>query len=202
MTNVDGTGIAIDQPAAPKRVGRTINHNQNGVLHVNTLKYRIALLAGFAGFAMLASSGAHAGNTNTLQVTASITGTCNFSAANNASGNAILAFGTLDQTATGPAAATATSLSYWCTNGTNVGSMTADNGTYSGSCGGNPCMRNTTTLADYIPYTLIFTNPSGTTGGGKNSPLSVTFNGSIVNADYVDAPAGNYEDFITLTITP
>ena len=107
MTDFAGTGIALEPPAAQKRVGRTINHNQNGVLHVNTLKYRIALLAGFAGFAMLMSSGSYAGNTNTLQVTASITGTCNFSAANNASGNAILAFGALDQTATGPAAATA-----------------------------------------------------------------------------------------------
>jgi hypothetical protein len=150
---------------------------------------------------MLASTGSHAGNTNTLKVTAAITGTCNFSAANNASGNAILDFGTLDQTATGPAAATATSLSYWCTNGTNVGSMTANNGMNSGSCGGNACMKNTAS-SDYIEYTLSFTDPSGTTGAGKNSPLSVTFNGSILNADYVDAPAGTYEDFITLTIAP
>ena len=62
MTDFAGTGIALEPPAAQKRVGRTINHNQNGVLRVNTLKYRIALLAGFAGFAMLMSSGSYAGN--------------------------------------------------------------------------------------------------------------------------------------------
>lgn len=165
------------------------------------MKLRISLLAVFTGFAMLASTGSQAGNTNTLKVTASITGTCNFSAVNNASGNATLDFGTLDQTATGNAAATATSLDYWCTTGTDVGSMTADNGANSASCGGNPCMKKTTST-DYIPYTLIFTDPAGTTGTGKSTPLTVTFNGSILNADYVDAPAGTYEDFITLTIAP
>lgn len=169
---------------------------------MNTLKHRIALLAMFAGFAMLASTGSYAGNTNTLKVTAAITGTCNFSAANNAGGNTTLDFGTLDQTSTGNVAAIATSLGYWCTNGTNVGNIVADNGMHTGSCTASlRCLKNTAS-ADFIDYTLNFTDPMGTTGGGKTSPLLVNFNGSILNADYIDAPAGNYEDFITLTITP
>ena len=168
---------------------------------MNTFRHRIALLAVFSGFAMLASSVSYAGNTNTLKVTASITGTCNFNAANNVAGNTTLDFGTLDQTLSTDASATQTSLDYWCTSGTNVGSISADTGTYSGSCSGTPCMKNTAS-PDFIKYTLIYTDPSGTTGAGKTSPLTVTFDASILNADYVNAPAGNYEDFITLTITP
>jgi hypothetical protein len=62
-------------------------------------------------------------------------------------------------------------------------------------------MKNTAS-SDYIDYTLIYTDPTGTTGSGKNTPLTVTFDADILNADYVDAPAGTYEDFITLTISP
>jgi spore coat protein U-like protein len=166
-------------------------------MNIRTL--RIPLLAALTGLAMANSGGALAGNTNTLQVTATITGTCNFSAANNAGGNATLAFGTLDQTLASDATATQTSLSYWCTNGTAVGNITANNGQNSGSCGGSRCLSNGT---DYIPYTLTFTDPSGTLGTGKTSPLTVTFDGSIANADYVDAEAGSYSDLVTLTITP
>ena len=171
-------------------------------LHVNTFKHRIALLAVFSGFAMLASSASYAGNNNTLKVTASITGTCNFSAANVGAGNTTLDFGSLDQTLSTNASATQTSLNYWCTSGTNVGSISADNGMNAGSCSGTPCLKNTVTGLDFIKYSLLYTDPAGTMGAGKTSPLTVTFDGTILNADYVNAPAGTYEDFITLTITP
>ena len=149
-----------------------------------------------AGCALLTSGAALAGNTNTLKVTASITGTCNFDAANNTGGNATLAFGTLDQTSTAPATATQTSLDYWCTNGTTATSLSADNGLY---FSGSRRLNNGGT--GYIPYTLTVTDPGGA-GTGKSNPITVTFDGDIANADYIDAPAGTYSDTVTLTITP
>lgn len=166
---------------------------------VNLKRNRFILGVALAAMTMLGST-AHANNTNTIKVSATITGTCNFAGANNAAGNTTLSFGALDQTATGDANATQTSLNFWCTNGTSVGGISANSGTHSGNCGGSTCMKNTGS-ANYIPYTLSFTSPTGT-GSGKTSPISVNFDASITNSDYVDAPAGTYEDFVTLTISP
>jgi spore coat protein U-like protein len=158
--------------------------------------HRIAFLAAMAGCALLTSGAALAGNTNTLKVTASITGTCNFDVANNAGGNATLDFGALDQTLTTDAAATQTSLDYWCTNGTTATSLSADNGlNFSGT------RRLFNGGTGYIPYTLTVTDPGGP-GSGKSNPITVTFDGDITNADYIDAPAGTYGDTVTLTIAP
>lgn len=163
-----------------------------------TRNYRISLLAAVTGLAMFASGGAFAGNTNTLQVTAQITGTCNFSAANNAAGNTTLAFGTLDQTLATSPSATQTSLNYWCTKGTTATALTAGNGQNTTGCGGTRCLSNGT---DLIPYTLTLTNPGGA-GTGKSTPITVTFDGTITNAAYINVSAGSYTDLVTLTITP
>ena len=156
-----------------------------------------------AGFAMLASGSVFAGNSNTVQVTAVITGTCNFSANNNAAGNTTLDFQTLDQVTGGPVAAISTSLSYWCTKGEVATNISADDGNNAAGCvllGGKRCLKNTTNT-DLIPYDLVL-SPSAAPGAGKNSPLTLDIDGNIVEADYVDVSAGNYSDLVTLTITP
>ena len=163
-------------------------------------KHRFLPLVAFAGLAMIAASAAFAGNSNSLRVTASITGTCNFNTADDATnGNATLAFGALDQTLTTDATATTATLQYWCTNGTAVTTFTASNGLNTTGCTGTRCLSNGT---DLIPYTLTFTCPVGNAGSGKTTPIDVDFDGSILNADYVDAEAGNYTDTVTLTIAP
>ncbi len=167
---------------------------------MNMLKHQLARLATLVVMAMLAAGTSYAGNTNTLRVTASITGTCNFNTANNLAGNATLDFGALDQTLATDAIATPTSLQYWCTNGTAVVGFTADLGANSASCpGGGRCLTNGT---DLIPYTLTFVDPTGTSGSGKTSPITINFGASILNADYVDAGSGSYDDTVTLTISP
>ncbi|NIO38914.1 MAG: hypothetical protein GTO41_01175, partial [Burkholderiales bacterium] len=96
---------------------------------MNPTRNRIVLTVLLAGLSLLVTS-ANAANSNTLKVSATITGTCNFNSANNAAGNAELAFGTLDQTSTAAASAPAVAVNYWCTNGTAVSTFTAGNGLY------------------------------------------------------------------------
>ena len=166
---------------------------------MNFRNHRMAFVAALAGFAMLSSGNALAGNTNTVEVTAVITGTCNFSAANNAAGNTTLDFGTLDQVAGGNAVATTTSLSYWCTKGEVATGISAGSGNNSGAgCGGARCLSNGT---DLIPYSLIL-SPSAATGAGKSTPLTLDIDGGMIEADYIDVSAGNYDDLVVLTMTP
>ena len=166
---------------------------------MNFRNQRMAFIAALAGFAMLGSGAALAGNTNTVQVTAVITGTCNFTAANNAAGNTTLDFGTLDQVTGGAAAATTTTLQYWCTKGEVATGISAGGGNNSGAgCGGARCLSNGT---DLIPYSLAL-SPSAATGAGKSTNLTVDIDGSIAEADYIDVSAGNYSDLVVLTIVP
>ena len=162
------------------------------------VRKRMALIGALAGFAMLGSGNALAGNTNTVEVTAVITGTCNFTAANNPAGNTTLDFGTLDQVTGGNAVATTATLNYWCTKGEVATGISAGNGNNSAGCAGTRCLSNGT---DLIPYSLVLT-PSGATGLGKSTNLTVDIDGGIVEADYIDVSAGNYDDLVVLTITP
>lgn len=158
----------------------------------------MAVLAAITGFTMLTSGNALAGNTNTLKVTANITGTCNFSAANNAAGNTTMDFGALDQATGGDVSAPTASLQYWCTKGEVATNISADNGANTVGCTRTRCLSNGT---DLIPYSLVISF-NAAVGAGKNSPIDVDFDGDILDADYVDAEAGAYEDTVTLTITP
>jgi hypothetical protein len=162
-------------------------------------KNPIALLCAFAGLVIFVSGNVLAGNTNTLRVTANITGTCSFNTANVPAGNTTLDFGTLDQTSTSDAIATTATLQYWCTNGTAITAFDADLGQNSASCGGNRCLTNGSA---YINYTLTFSDPVGNVGSGKTTPIDIDFDGTILNANYVDAPSGSYQDLVTLTISP
>ncbi|HUU72526.1 MAG TPA: spore coat protein U domain-containing protein [Burkholderiales bacterium] len=160
--------------------------------------HKMKFLAAIAGFAMLASGNVLAGNTNTLRVTAAITGTCNFSANNNTAGNTTLDFGTLDQATGGNVVATTTSLQYWCTKGEVATNISAGNGANTAGCSGTRCLSNGT---DLIPYSLAVSF-NAAVGSGKSTPINVDFDGGIVDADYIDVSAGNYSDLVTLTITP
>lgn len=149
------------------------------------------IVAGLCAAGLLASGAALSADTNTLTVTASVTGTCKFS-----STTSTLDFGALDPSSASNATATNTT-SYWCTKG-SVASTTAGNGNnYSGSSR----QLKGPGASDLIPYSLSLTGGTQT-GAGKSTPLTLTMNGGINNADYINATAGAYSDTVTLTITP
>jgi spore coat protein U-like protein len=154
---------------------------------------RIILIVAIAMFAF--SGMALAGDTATVDVTASVVGTCKFGVGGGLGGTniATLAFGSLDPSSTADANATV-NYQYWCTKG-SVAATSADNGlNYSGS-------RRMTNGVDFIPYSFNLTNHTQT-GAGKGNPLTATISGTILNADYINVSAGSYLDTVALTITP
>jgi len=143
----------------------------------------VALGLGMAGVA-------HATDTNTLAVSATVLNACGFEfpgATHN------LAFGNLDPTSTADATATV-NIKYWCTVGT-AASILPDGGLHNS---GGPRLSNGT---NFIPYALTLTGNTGT-GAGKMSMLTMTATGTIANSNYVNAPVGSYTDTVVLTLTP
>ncbi len=130
------------------------------------------------------------GGTTTVNVSASITGTCQFSS------TPTLGFGTLDQNLSSDATAAGT-LTFWCTKG--VAYTLSDpvnpgvgDGTYAGTISNG---------ADSIAYSIAYTNATGS-GAGKTSPINSTLSATILNGDYVNVSAGSYTGTVIFTITP
>lgn len=149
---------------------------------VSLALFSLILLAVLTGSALAA--------TQDLNVSAQVVGTCRFESAND------INFGALDQTATADVTAPG-NLVFWCTKnasytlGDETNPTVAD-GSFTGTLAGTD---------DSIDYELTYTNYSGS-GAGKTSPITSTITATIANADYVDAPAGNYTDTVTFTLTP
>jgi spore coat protein U-like protein len=133
-----------------------------------------------------------AAGTNTLTVSASVVGVCQFSTTSST-----LAFGNLDPSSTSDATATG-SVAYWCTKGT-VASTAAGNGANYDATNSIRRMKNG---SDYIPYSLNVTGGTGTGAGKGSTALSLSLGGTIINGDFINASAGAYADTVTLTITP
>lgn len=142
---------------------------------------------------VMAAAFAEAQDTNTLTVSANVVGTCKFNS--NAS---TLAFGALDPSLTTNATASTTT-SFWCTKGASY-SLTDDDGLYDTGVNANR-MRHAIDATEFIPYTLTYTPTSGT-GTGKTTPTTMTIDGTIANAAYVNALAGDYADTVVVTINP
>ena len=151
---------------------------------------KYALTAILAAFIMIGGVALGA-DSNTLTVSASVTGSCRFS-----SGTSTLNFGTLDQNSGADATATG-STQFWCTRNASY-TLSANNGLYYDT---NRRMRHATEATEHIPYNLSFTPTTGT-GAGKASPITLSLSGTVTNANYVNAIAGNYADTVTLSITP
>ena len=145
----------------------------------------IALIA-FSGVAL-------ALDTNTVTVTANVIGTCKF-----ASATSTLAFGALDPSSALDASGSAT-VDFWCTRNASY-SIVDDDGLHETAVDANR-MQNVADATEYIPYSFSY-NPAAGTGSGPSTPITLTMNGLINNADYVNAAVGNYSDTIVLTITP
>jgi len=147
----------------------------------------VAAITAMAGTVMAA-------DTNTLTVTASVTGTCKF-----VTGTSSLGFGALDPSVGTNVDALPTTTQFWCTKGVTE-SITAGNG--GNFSGGKRGMKDTAVGGvDVIPYTLTLTK-DGNANAGPGSPRTLTFNGQVLGTDYTTKSAGNYSDTVTLNITP
>lgn len=147
-------------------------------------------------FALIAiaavSTFASAGDTQNLNVTASVTALCKFSSAVQT-----FTFGTLDPSNAVLTAGSGASVTYKCTKGTNAAGVTASNGSnFSGS-------RRMSNGTDFIPYSLTVAGGAQTgLGFSAAMNLSLTLSGNVAATAYQDVSAGNYTDTVVLTITP
>jgi Spore Coat Protein U domain len=144
------------------------------------------LAAGVAAAAILAPAAGMAAGTHTLNVSATVSGTCSFDLPNSA-----MSFGAIDPAGTTPATATA-AVDFHCSNGQAYTVTLAGTGSYSLSAG-----------AATIPYTASVTGgASGTGTGMTGAAQTVTVDASIAVADYQNANAGAYTGTLTLNVAP
>lgn len=142
-----------------------------------------AILTLAAGFA--------AADTQSLAVSASVTGVCKF----NSGQTPALAFGAIDPSGTADKDATANVL-YRCTKGTTA-AVTDVTGTRSMAGSG-------TAAGESMAYTLSFDSGDSGTGNGFGAGAAITLavSGKITAAQYQDAMVGSYAETVTLTVTP
>jgi spore coat protein U-like protein len=160
------------------------------------IKWLAALLA-LTGNAALAATA-----TGNLSVTATVSNTCSV-------GTSSIDFGAYN-TISGSALSGAGSVKVTCTTGTSY-SVELGTGTYSGSCGGDRCMKEGST-ANYLPYELYKevghsniwggtdyaagTALAAQTGNGAEQTIAVY--GNIAAGQNV--PQGSYSDTVTITV--
>ncbi len=147
---------------------------------------------------LVAAGVAAAADTAPVTVTATVVGTCRFSA-----GGAALGFGALPFDAAGnpdPAGATAsTSLQFWCTNNASY-TITDDDGQNETAPGARRMRSTTLATPEYIAYGMSYAPATGT-GAGPGNPITLTIDGTV-GPVYGLNSADAYSDTVTLTITP
>jgi hypothetical protein len=143
------------------------------------------LLACNAGFAAAA-------DTQTLAVTATVSGICKFSAASTP-----LAFGAIDPTS-GSNATVSANVKYKCTKGTASAGVTATGGLTRTMTGVAPLA-----ATDTLAYALAISGDTQTgTGFGSGQDLTLAVTGTITPTQFQNAAAGSYSENVTLNITP
>lgn len=160
------------------------------------MKRSVLLMA--AAVLLLAAGTSMAADTATVNVSATVIGTCRFTSAGTT-----LSFGTLPFDATGNAlGATANStIQFWCTNGASY-TITDDTGANEAVAGTPPFRMASTTLGtpEYIDYSLSY-NPATGTGTGPGTPITLNFTGTV-GTTYAGNTPDVYRDTVTLTINP
>ncbi len=147
---------------------------------------RLALFAIVVGL-FLTPALTNAADTQTVTVSATVVGTCQF----NSGGS--ISF-TLDPSVGGNVNGTVTQPQFWCTKNASY-TISDDDGL--NESGTTHRLSNGT---DFIPYSFSYTATG--TGNGKTSPITMDITSTILEADYINAPAGVYNDTVTLTINP
>lgn len=147
-----------------------------------------------AAAVLIAAAGvATAADSNTVTVSANVSGTCKFTSATST-----LAFGALDPSSAADGAATV-NVNFWCTKGVTA-TLTDDDGLYETGANANR-MRHATDLTAFIPYTFTY-SASSLLGDGPGTPRTLTIDGAIANANYINALAGDYSDTVVVSINP
>lgn len=139
--------------------------------------------------AVVVAAGSAFAATATVNISANIVGTCQFTSVPT------IAFGDLDQTSGADALAGPANLVFWCTKNaayTLSDPAPSSDGLHVGSIGNG---------TDTIPVTITYTNSAGS-GLGKTSTITSVLNATIANADYVNASAGAYNGSVVFTIAP
>jgi len=142
------------------------------------------LAAGMAA-AVLAAPAAMSAGTHTLNVSATVNGTCSFDVPSSP-----MAFGVIDPAGTVAATASA-AVDFHCSNGQAYTVTLSGTGSYS------------LTGAGTIPYTASITGGASGTGTGMTGAAStVTVDATIAVTDYQNANAGAYTGTLTLNVAP
>jgi spore coat protein U-like protein len=138
-----------------------------------------------------------ASETHTLNVSANVTGNCRFNDAGPTSlviGNA---GGAIDPSDTADATGSAAVL-YRCTTGTSSTITVGDGQNFSGGA-----RRVADGAGNFMSYALAVSgDQQAGIGHGAGQDLTVSFDATIVAADFQNVPAGSYSDSVVLTITP
>lgn len=143
------------------------------------------LAAGVAAAVLVAPAASMAAGSHTLNVSATVNGTCSFDLPNSA-----MAFGAIDPAGVTPATASA-SVDFHCSNGQAYTVTLSGTGSY------------TLTGAGTLPYTASITSgASGTGTGMTGAAQSVVVDATIAVADYQNANAGAYTGTLTLNVAP
>lgn len=143
-------------------------------------------------FATAFAAPAAAGDTATLAVTATVSGTCKFT-----TGTFNMNFGTLD-----PSAAAnqnqVTGVSYRCTKNTAATSFSFDGDATS------PASVNITNGTDNIPVSLSWTAPAtqGSGFGAGSTAITMNVSGDILGTDYANVSAGVYTKNVAVVVAP
>ena len=159
--------------------------------------FRIRL---FAAAALVGACGlAHAADTGSISVSAEVRGICKFTNINPLSiVTPTLTY--LDPSSTADGTGTAV-ISYKCTKGYTPGTFSvggSTTGTYTANTAttalAGAAAGNTTT----IPFTITWgARPQGQ---GFSTAVDITLTGTILNANFVDAPADTYSRSVSLAI--
>ena len=138
------------------------------------------------------ATGAAAGDTATLAVSATVSGACKFT---TASFN--MNFGTLDPSAAANQAQS-TALTYKCTKNQAATSFSFD------AAAASPTSVNITNGTDNIPVALSWTVPAtqGSGFGAGSTAISMTVNGAILGTDYANVSAGAYTKNVAVVVAP
>jgi spore coat protein U-like protein len=143
-------------------------------------------------FAAAFAAPAAAGDTATLAISATVSGTCKFT-----TGTFNMNFGTLDPSAAANQQQT-TSISYKCTKNTAATSISFDADATS------PASVNITNGTDNIPVALAWTLPAtqGSGFGAGSTAISMDVTGDILAADYANVSAGAYTRNVAVVVAP
>jgi spore coat protein U-like protein len=152
------------------------------------------VLMGVIAVALVAMAGAAmAADTATVAVSATVVGTCKFTAGGT------IPFGNLDPSVGTSQTPVVTQPKFWCTKGTAY-TITDDDGLY--ESGPNLNRMKHLTLDEHIPYSFTYTASGTGAGPAPASVITMDILSTVLGADYANASAGSYADTVTLSISP